>query len=53
MMQRAGDNSGGTVPMIFIVYDIDQSILNTALNVLLTNGSVQSVDNVLRVLKNN
>lgn len=51
MMQRAGDNSGGTVPMIFIVYDVDKSILTTALQVLLTNGSVSSVDNVLRVLK--
>jgi homoserine dehydrogenase len=51
MMQRAGDNSGKAVPMIFIVYDIEKSILTTALNVLVNNGSVESIDNVLRVLK--
>ncbi|MBR1855757.1 MAG: ACT domain-containing protein, partial [Oribacterium sp.] len=51
MMQRAGDNTGGTVPMIFIVYEVDNSILTTALKVLLNNGSVSSVDNVLRVLR--
>ncbi|WP_352397791.1 homoserine dehydrogenase [[Clostridium] aminophilum] len=50
MMQRAVASHSDTVPLIFIVYAIEKNILSTALDVLVGNGSVLRVDNVLRVL---
>jgi homoserine dehydrogenase len=50
MMQQALNSEDGTVPLIFIVHDVEKSILKTALDVLIQNQSVASVDNVLRVL---
>ncbi len=52
MIQRSGGNSySKTVPVIFIVYDINRSNLQTALNEIEQEKSVMSVENVLRVLK--
>jgi homoserine dehydrogenase len=50
MMQQALNSEDGTVPLIFIVHDVEKSILKTAIDVLIQNQSVASVDNVLRVL---
>ena len=50
MVQRAGQNGGkDSVPLIFIVYKTDRKVLDKALNELIENNYVESIDNVLRV----
>jgi homoserine dehydrogenase len=51
MIQHGGSNNGSSVPLIFIVYDVDRQILDRALAELVEKQYVEEVDNVLRVLK--
>lgn len=50
MVQRAeGDGENSHVPLIFIVYQTERSVLDQALRELLDNAFVDSVDSVMRV----
>ena len=50
MVQHSSDDiENNTVPLIFIVYDVDRAILDKALDEILSNLYTVSVDSVMRV----
>ncbi|MDD6352193.1 MAG: homoserine dehydrogenase [Lachnospiraceae bacterium] len=51
MTQQSDKEEDGVVSIIIIVHDVERNVLETALNVLMKNHSVKSIDNVLRVLE--
>lgn len=51
MIQNHGANKGNKVPVIFIVYDVEKSVLEAAMAKLLERRYAESIDSILRVLK--
>ena len=50
VMQRSNSGTANSaVPMIFIVYEVERSVLDKALNELIDKSYVESIDSVMRI----
>ena len=49
IQNNSGRDANDTVPLIFIVYEVERSVLDKALDEILSNKMAVSVDSVMRV----